>query len=226
MEENRDKNKKESLLEKKEHKINMSSKKIILDKSNKKAVINNFSSKFNIKIAKTKIILYNLLALFLLAGVFYIGVAWGKHLSRPTVIDNSTKDFIQRLSNPRDIFVKDPELNKPEKIDFDIFWDVWKKVDNDYVSQNVTEDTQNRVYGAVKGMVRSLGDPYSVFFDPKESEIFTTELDGKFIGIGAELTIKDGILTVVAPIEGMPAEKAGLLAGDSVFKIYEELTNI
>jgi carboxyl-terminal processing protease len=168
---------------------------------------------------------YNLLAIALLTGVFYFGVAWGKHLSEANIVDNDTTDFIQRLSNPRDIFAKDPEVNKPDKVSFDIFWDVWRKVNNDYVSQDVTKDTEKRVFGAVKGMVSSLGDPYSVFFDPEESRAFTTELEGKFIGIGAELTLRDNVLTVVAPIEGMPAEKAGILAGDKILKIYDELTN-
>ncbi len=168
---------------------------------------------------------YNLLAIALLTGVFYFGVAWGKHLSEAKIVDNDTTDFIQRLSNPRDIFAKDPEVNKPEKVSFDIFWDVWKRVNNDYVSQDVAGDTEKRVFGAIKGMVDSLGDPYSVFFDPEESREFTTELEGKFTGIGAELILKDNILTVVAPIEGMPAEKAGVLAGDKILKIYDELTN-
>ena len=168
---------------------------------------------------------YNLLAIVLLTGVFYFGVAWGKHLSKAVVVDNDTTDFIQRLSNPKDIFAKDPEKNKPEKVDFDVFWDVWKKVNAGYVNQDVIGDTQKRVFGATKGMVSSLGDPYSVFLDPEESRIFNTDLEGKFTGIGAELTIRDSILIVVAPIEGMPAEKAGLLAGDKIFKIYDELTN-
>lgn len=168
---------------------------------------------------------YNVLAIILLTGVFYLGVAWGKHLSQATIVDNDTADFIQRLSNPKDIFAKDTEVNKPKKVSFDIFWDVWRKVNNDYVSQDIAEDTEKRVFGAIKGMVGSLGDPYSVFFDPEESKEFTTELEGKFTGIGAELTVKDGVLTVVAPIDGMPAEKAGILAGDKILKIYDELTN-
>jgi len=168
---------------------------------------------------------YNLLAIALLTGVFYLGVAWGKHLSQAEVVDNDTTDFLQRLSNPRDIFSKDPEANKPEKVSFDIFWDVWKKVNNNYVSQDVASDTEKRVFGAAKGMIDALGDPYSVFFDPEESEAFVTELEGKFTGIGAELTMKDSVLTVVAPIDGMPAEKAGILAGDKILKIYDELTN-
>ncbi len=167
----------------------------------------------------------HLIAIAILVFVFYGGVAWGKHLTKPAIADSSVADFVQRLSNPKDIFASDPEANKPDKLDFNIFWDVWKKVNNNYVSQDATKDTKKRVYGAIKGMVASLGDPYSVFFDPDETKDFTTELDGKFTGIGAELGVRDGILTVIAPIEGMPAEKAGLLAGDKVIKVNDELTN-
>ena len=167
----------------------------------------------------------HLIAIAILVFVFYGGVAWGKHLTKPAIADSSVVDFVQRLSNPKDIFASDPEANKPDKLDFNIFWDVWKKVNNNYVSQDATKDTKKRVYGAIKGMVASLGDPYSVFFDPDETKDFTTELDGKFTGIGAELGVRDGILTVIAPIEGMPAEKAGLLAGDKVIKVNDELTN-
>ncbi len=169
---------------------------------------------------------YNFLAIVILTGVFYVGVAWGKHLSVPSSsVDNGTKNFIQRLSNPKDIFAKDPEENKPEKVNFDIFWDVWRKINNNYVNQSDTKDTQKRVFGAIKGMVNSLGDPYSIFFDPEESKAFKTELDGKFTGIGAELTVQDGILTVIAPIDDMPAQKAGILAGDKILKVNDELTN-
>ncbi len=167
---------------------------------------------------------YHLLAILILGLVFYSGVAWGKYTSKPLSPDKGTRSFLQQLANPKEVFSGDPEAEKPKKVRFDIFWNVWKKVDLEYVDQKAVKNTQKRVYGAVKGMVAALGDPYSVFFDPEESKIFTTELDGKFTGIGAELTIKDGVLTVVAPIDGMPAQKAGLLAGDKIIKIDGKLT--
>jgi len=67
--------------------------------------------------------------------------------------------------------------------------------------------------------LRATDDPYSYFFDPRESKSFSQDIEGSFEGIGAELGIKDNILTVVAPLEGSPAQKAGLMAGDKILKI-------
>ena len=168
---------------------------------------------------------YHLFSFLILCSVFYIGVAWGKHLSHPRENDSFLSELSRQLSDPKELFAGDPEKDKDQKVKFDIFWEVWKKVDQDYVEREALNDTQKRVYGAVKGMVASLGDPHSVFFDPDETREFNVELDGKFSGIGAELTIQDGILTVVAPIEDMPADKAGLLAGDKILKVDGELTS-
>ena len=74
-------------------------------------------------------------------------------------------------------------------------------------------------YGAVSGMVASLGDPYSVFLDPEYAQKFTKELEGEFEGIGAEIGIKQERLTVIAPLPGTPADKAGIKAGDNVLAI-------
>ena len=74
-------------------------------------------------------------------------------------------------------------------------------------------------YGAIKGMLAATGDPYTTFFSPKENRAFNEDISGIFEGIGAEMGIKDDVLTIIAPIEGMPAEKAGLLAGDKIVKI-------
>ena len=74
-------------------------------------------------------------------------------------------------------------------------------------------------YGAVKGLTDSVGDPYTTFFEPKGAEAFKEALSGQFSGIGAEIGLRDGIITVIAPLPETPAEKAGLKAGDLVGKI-------
>lgn len=80
------------------------------------------------------------------------------------------------------------------------------------------------LYGAMKGMVEELGDPNSEFLDPKDRERWEDALEGEFSGVGIEITIKDGVLTVIAPLEGTPAERAGVQAGDQILAIDGEST--
>ena len=78
---------------------------------------------------------------------------------------------------------------------------------------------QKLLYGAMKGMVQTLDDPYSEFMDPQDYTQFKESMAGKFSGVGIYITIKDGVLTVIAPLAGTPAEKAGIRAGDQILKI-------
>lgn len=80
-------------------------------------------------------------------------------------------------------------------------------------------DDQQALYGAMKGIVEQLGDPYSEFYDPQDKEAFDESLDGEFNGVGIEITLEDGILTVITPLVGSPAEAAGVLAGDQIISI-------
>lgn len=104
-----------------------------------------------------------------------------------------------------------------QDVDFQAFWDIWKTVKERYVETPPSD--AKMFYGAVAGMVGSLGDPYSVFFDPEYAQKFTKELEGEFEGIGAEIGIKQNVLTVIAPLPGTPADKAGIQAGDRILAI-------
>ena len=73
--------------------------------------------------------------------------------------------------------------------------------------------------GAKRGMIAALGDPYSVYFDEEEYNMFLEEMDASYTGIGVEVQMKDGKLHVLSPFEGSPAEKAGLLPGDVIEKV-------
>ncbi len=98
------------------------------------------------------------------------------------------------------------------------FWQVWNYIDSKSPdAKNISDE--ERVFGAIKGLVGSLGDPYSTFFDPEENKMFQEEIDGAFGGIGIELGIKDGFLYVVSPLKNSPAEKAGIMAGDSILEV-------
>jgi len=106
-----------------------------------------------------------------------------------------------------------------QDVDFKQFWNVWQYVQDNFVSSDVSE-TQ-LFYGAISGILDSLDDPYSVFFDPDISARFEQELAGSFEGIGAEIGIRDDRLTIIAPLPDTPAEKSGLQAGDIVVAIDE-----
>ena len=83
--------------------------------------------------------------------------------------------------------------------------------------ENASADTL--LTGAIKGMVSSLGDPHSIYMDPKMFKDFMVETEGSFGGVGIVLGAKEKVLTVVSPIEGTPGEKAGIKSGDSIIKI-------
>ena len=93
-----------------------------------------------------------------------------------------------------------------------LFTDALAIVEAEYVEP---PDSQKLIYGALKGMLASL-DPYSQFMDPDTYKEIKVETEGEFGGLGIEITIKDDLLTVIAPIDGTPAYKAGVKAGDKI----------
>ena len=110
-----------------------------------------------------------------------------------------------------------------QDVNFNLFWEVWDTLEKEYVDKDKLNDKE-MFYGALNGLVASLGDPYTVFMDPKLSREFADDLAGTFEGIGAEIGIRKEVLTIIAPLEGMPAAKAGLSAGDKVYAINGEAT--
>jgi carboxyl-terminal processing protease len=104
--------------------------------------------------------------------------------------------------------------------DLKVFTDVLGLIQKDYVEETKSKDL---IYGAIKGMLETL-DPHSAFMPPNMYKEMQEETKGRFEGLGIEITIKDTILTVVSPIEGTPAYKAGVLAGDQIVKIDGEST--
>ena len=107
---------------------------------------------------------------------------------------------------------------QPDGTDFSLFWDVWDTLKEKYVDTEKIE-TQKLIYGAISGMVNSVGDPYTVFFEPKVSKKFQEEIAGAFSGVGMEIGKRNDILTVIAPIKDSPAYKAGIKAGDRILKV-------
>lgn len=150
------------------------------------------------------------LALIVLAFVsgLYLGVS-----KRPAI------DKVTSLLNKESAIVFESE-----KTDFDPFWRAWNLINERYAAPNGTTTDQEKVWGAIEGLTKSLKDPYSVFLPPADAQLFEESLSGNFGGVGMEIGMRDEVVTVIAPLKNTPAERAGILAGDQIVKINKEST--
>ncbi len=117
---------------------------------------------------------------------------------------------------------------EPTNVDFAPFWKAWNLINDKYVSASTTAPkvtNQDKVYGAIQGLAGSLGDPYTTFFPPVQSEMFQSDIKGEFEGVGMEVLAQQGAITVIAPLKGSPAETAGIHAGDRIIRIDKESTS-
>jgi carboxyl-terminal processing protease len=148
-------------------------------------------------------------AVVLLSGVFAFGAYMG-YAKRPAV------EKVLSLVN------KEPPFST--SADFDAFWKAWNILSEKSIYANKVSD-QDRVWGAIKGLASSMEDPYTVFFTPNENKLFNEQIQGSFSGIGAEIGIKDDVLTIISPLKDTPAWNAGVKAGDKILKINDTVTN-
>lgn len=117
----------------------------------------------------------------------------------------------------------------PEGVDFSPVWKAWGLIDEKFVPAAVSSTTpaatstakanQERVWGMIEGLAASLNDPYTYFLPPTENQEFAADMSGSFEGVGMEIAVKNGILTVVSPLKGTPADRAGIKSGDQILKI-------
>jgi len=104
---------------------------------------------------------------------------------------------------------------------FDPIVDVERLIDGLYVDETEIDKLQ---LGAINGMIDELNDPYTTFVPKRDTEKFARDLTGEYVGIGAEVQIRDGWLTISSPLDGSPSWKAGVMADDRVIKIDGEST--
>lgn len=155
------------------------------------------------------------LVVFLFVIVFIFGLIIGTSYSQ--VGPDSQKVLTQTAAQLGDIFKNNPQ------VDPSVFSEAWQVIHDNYLDKNKIDD-QKLFYGSISGMVDALGDQHTIFLTPQLTQEFTQELDGSFYGIGAEIGQKNNTLVVIAPLDGSPAEKAGLKAGDRVLSIDGEDT--
>lgn len=109
--------------------------------------------------------------------------------------------------------------------DFDQFWKAWNIINDKYVpTKHKAVSNQEKVWGAIGGLANSLGDPYTYFMPPQEKTLFEQDVKGSFGGVGMQIGVKDGVLTVIAPLKGSPSARAGILKGDKIYRIDNATT--
>lgn len=162
-----------------------------------------------INIAKARNIV---IAVFAVVFIFSVGYALG------------LKGFAASISGfPKVTINRETPVEK--ELDFNLFWKVWDTLTAEYVDKSKVIPSE-MVYGAIKGMVSSLGDPYTVFLTPSENKVAEDDLSGNFDGVGIQIGYRNSQLAVIAPLPGTPADKAGVLAGDYIINIKDEKKEI
>lgn len=149
--------------------------------------------------------------LVLLASGFWFG--WSSGREYP---DNIVITGVSNVS---------PTGSSTQPADFGVFWQAWQDI-NDYYLRTPSTTNEQKVQGAVNGLITSLGDPYTEFFAPADSQQFQQDITGNFGGIGAELGVNaQNQLVIVAPLADTPAAKAGLKPEDQILGINGSSTD-
>ncbi|MCX6739137.1 MAG: S41 family peptidase [Candidatus Parcubacteria bacterium] len=156
---------------------------------------------------KTKII-FSLSALLTVGASVFLGIFIGLHL-------RTSAEKVAEISN------KDPK--NLVLADFSTFWQAWDVLNEKYIYSASTTN-QQKVYGAIQGLAASYNDPYTFFMPPSEASVFAGDIAGSFEGVGMEIGTRQKVLTVVSPLKGSPAKKAGVLSGDKILKIDDKVS--
>ena len=152
------------------------------------------------------------------------GYWWGRNntLANPPAVALSVANAQPVAGQP----IADSTPQDLEK-QFKVFWEVWDLVGKEFYHTKPI-DQQKMIYGATRGMLQSLGDDFTGFQEPQAAELSREQMSGQFEGIGAYVEFKDGQVLIVSPIEGSPAERADLRAGDVIIaadgKLMSEIT--
>jgi carboxyl-terminal processing protease len=170
------------------------------------------SNEFTPTIAPRRINFLGVILSLVLAGAaFFSGVQFGSGSVPPP--ENQTAGLFS-------LFAGTPE----QSVDGDLteFWKVWELLDQKFAASGTSSpelSKEQKIQGAIDGLVRAYGDPYTAYFPPTEATAFAEDIAGNFSGVGMEVGIRNDVITVISPLSGTPAEKAGIIAGDVIVTI-------
>ena len=150
--------------------------------------------------------------------VLLLGVVIGFRLGRGEFpnAQNVNASVVSQMNRLKDV---KPPANRSD-VEFQAFWDVWSRLENQYLDPEKL-DAQQMVHGAIRGMVESVGDPYTVYLPPEEQKRSEEDLGGAFDGVGIQLGYKEKTLAVIAPLKDGAASMAGIKAGDLILRIKD-----
>jgi carboxyl-terminal processing protease len=163
-----------------------------------------------------KILVMFVVAVLIVSGAFLLGYAASQQ-----VLARTETPVQQTASNAPVAGSMNDGAPADFKEDMAVFWEAWRLINDNFYRQPL--DPGEMTYGAISGMVDSLGDEHTAFVNPERAAYLQTQLSGSFEGIGATVEMVNGRLTIIAPIKGTPAEKAGLQAGDVILQVDDTL---
>lgn len=157
------------------------------------------------------------MAFFFALGAFFSGLQVGQF---STVLSHQPANIFSFFSFSPDTT---DASTRPDLLEF---WKVWDLLEEKFAvsSTSVSLSDEDRVRGAIEGLVSSYDDPYTVYLPPEDAEKFDQNIAGNFSGVGMEVGLRNGLVTVIAPLPDTPAERAGIVAGDVITKIDEKTT--
>ncbi len=174
------------------------------------------------KLKFSKLLNFAVALLLVLLGTI-LGYRYAMRGSLPGNVKLKFLDQMSGGSNSSDL-AKLTNASAPSNlkdVDFETFWQVWQLLEADYIDSNKI-DHDKMVDGAIGGLTASLGDPYTMYLPLQDNQKSGEDLAGSFYGVGIELGYKEGTLAVVAPLDGSPASKAGIQAGDLILNVKDE----
>ena len=152
-----------------------------------------------------------LIAIIIAGGIFSFGYILGSKGYQASI----GKEDSYNVSISRELPAERKDL------EFSLFWRVWETLETKYFDKDKLIPSK-MIYGAIKGMVAAVGDPYTVFLPPSENRVVQEDLQGSFEGVGIQIGFKGTQLAVISPLPDSPAEKAGARAGDFIIGIRDE----
>lgn len=152
-----------------------------------------------------------LVAVLLAAAAFGSGIQFGQGTNGSG-----------QMASLFNLFAAEPD-SAQDADDLGEFWEVWSLLDEKFAvgtsSQQLSRE--EKIQGAINGLVDAYGDPYTVYLPPADAQSFAADISGEFSGVGMEVGMRDGLVTIIAPLPETPAEQAGLQAGDVIIRIDE-----